>query len=117
MTLENLARIGRLQPHAATTEEIRKLLAGAARSLKDAGNTSNSNASRLTLAYTVANDLIVAGVAPSGHFSSASDGTNGVAQPRHVHPHFIMVPLSNSDQIGDAPSTVGVENTNTLPSG
>lgn len=52
MTLENLARINRLVPHAATREEVAKLLAAAERSLKDAGNTSNSNAGRFAMAYT-----------------------------------------------------------------
>jgi uncharacterized protein (UPF0332 family) len=52
MTLENLARIGSLHPHAPTRDEIAKLLAGAARSLKDAQNATVSNAGRFTLAYT-----------------------------------------------------------------
>ena len=73
MTLENLARIGRLQPHAATREEIRKLLAGAARSLKDAGNTSNSNASRLTLAYTAIMEAAQAALFANGYRSSKSE--------------------------------------------
>ncbi len=74
MTLENLARIGRLQAHAATHEEIRKLLAGAARSLKDAGNTSNSNASRLTLAYTAIMEAAQAALFANGFRPSKSEG-------------------------------------------
>jgi len=73
MTLENLARIGRLQPHAATREEIRKLLAGAARSLKDAGNTSNSNASRLALAYTAIMEAAQAALFANGYRPSKSE--------------------------------------------
>lgn len=74
MTLENLARIGRLQPHAATREEIRKLLAGAARSLRDADNTSVSNASRLTLAYTAIMEAAQAALFANGFRPSKSEG-------------------------------------------
>ena len=74
MTLENLARIGRLLPHAPTREEIGKLLTGAARSLKDAGNTSNSNASRLTLAYTAIMESAQAALFANGYRPSKSEG-------------------------------------------
>lgn len=52
MSLENLARIGRLQPHATDPVEVGKLLKAAARSIKDAENTSISDATRFTSAYT-----------------------------------------------------------------
>lgn len=74
MTLENLVRIGRLQAHAATRREIAKLLAGAARSLKDAGNASNSNASRLTLAYTAIMESAQAALFANGYRPSKSEG-------------------------------------------
>lgn len=74
MTLENLARIGRLLPHAVTGEEIGKLLAGAARSLKDAGNTSNSNASRLALAYTAIMESAQAALFANGYRPSKREG-------------------------------------------
>jgi uncharacterized protein (UPF0332 family) len=74
MTLENLTRIGRLLPHAATREEIGKLLTGAARSLKDAGNASNSNASRLTLAYTAIMESAQAALFANGYRPSKSEG-------------------------------------------
>lgn len=74
MTLENLARIGRLQPHAATREEIRKLLTGAARSLKDAGNAANSNATKLTLAYTAIMEAAQAALFANGFRPSKSEG-------------------------------------------
>lgn len=74
MTLENLARIGRLQTHAATRGEIAKLLAGAARSLKDAGNTANSDATRLTLAYTAIMEGAQAALFANGYRPSKSEG-------------------------------------------
>lgn len=74
MTLENLARIGRLQVHAATREEIRKLLAGAARSLKDASIDGVSNASRLTLAYTAIMEAAQAALFANGFCPSKSEG-------------------------------------------
>lgn len=74
MTLENLSRIGRLQAHAATREEIAKLLAGAARSLKDAGNTANSDATRLTLAYTAIMEAAQAALFANGYRPSKSEG-------------------------------------------
>lgn len=74
MTLENLARIGRLQAHAATGKEIAKLLAGAARSLKDAGNTANSDATRLTLAYTAIMEAAQAALFANGYRPSKSEG-------------------------------------------
>jgi uncharacterized protein (UPF0332 family) len=78
MTLENLARIGRLLPHAPTRQEIRKLLAGAARSLKDAGNASNSNASRLTLAYTAIMESAQAALFANGYRPSKNQGGHHV---------------------------------------
>lgn len=74
MTLENLARIGRLQAHAATRGEIAKLLAGATRSLKDAGNTANSHATRLTLAYTAIMEAAQAALFANGYRPSKSEG-------------------------------------------
>jgi uncharacterized protein (UPF0332 family) len=74
MTLENLARIGRLLPHAATREEIGKLLSGAARSLKDAGNTSNSNATRLAMVYTVIMESAQAALFANGYRPNKSEG-------------------------------------------
>lgn len=74
MTLENLAGIGRLLPHAATREEIAKLLKGAARSLKDAENRSNSNFSRLTLAYTAIMEAAQVALFANGYRPSKSEG-------------------------------------------
>ena len=52
MSLENLAAIGRLKPHAATREEIAKLLAAAERNLRDAARIANSDGTRYICAYT-----------------------------------------------------------------
>lgn len=46
MSLENLARIGRLKAHAPVRGDIVKLLNAAARNLRDAANSDNSNANR-----------------------------------------------------------------------
>lgn len=74
MTLENLAGIGRLLPHTPTSDEIRKLLQAAARSLKDAGNTGVSNASRLTLAYTSIMEAAQVALFANGYRPSKSEG-------------------------------------------
>jgi HEPN domain-containing protein len=52
MSLENLARIGRLKAHVPVRGDIVKLLNAAARNLRDAANTANSKANRYTCAYT-----------------------------------------------------------------
>lgn len=52
MTLENLAAIGRLKPHAATRDEIVKLLSAAERNLRDAKRAANSDGTRYICAYT-----------------------------------------------------------------
>lgn len=52
MTLENLASIGKLKPHAATREEIAKLLRAAERNLRDAKLAAISDGTRYICAYT-----------------------------------------------------------------
>lgn len=74
MSLENLVKIGRLLPHTATPDEISKLLKGAARSLKDAENTSNSNAGRFTMAYTAIMEASRVALLASGYRPSKSEG-------------------------------------------
>lgn len=78
MTLENLVRIGRLVPHAPTREEIGKLLKGAGRSLKDAGNAALSDSSRLTLAYTAIMEAAQAALFANGYRPSKSEGGHHV---------------------------------------
>lgn len=72
--LENLERIGRLQPHTSDRREITKLLEAAARHLKDAGNTANSNGSRLTCAYTAIMQSAQAALFANGYRPSTSAG-------------------------------------------
>lgn len=78
MTLENLARIGRLHAHAPTRAEIIKLLAGAARNLKDAGNASISHAARLTLAYTASMEAAQVALFANGWRPGKSEGGHHV---------------------------------------
>ncbi len=73
MSLENLASIGRLLPHTPTQKEIRSLLAGAARSLKDAGQPAISDATRLTLAYTAIMEAAQAALFANGWRPSKSE--------------------------------------------
>lgn len=51
MTLENLLQIGKLKPHEASQEELRRLLAAARRNLKDAQLAGLSAESRFDIAY------------------------------------------------------------------
>ena len=51
MSLENLARIGKLKAHAADRVEINRLLASAERALKDAAVAALSSDTRLRTAY------------------------------------------------------------------
>lgn len=74
MTLENLARVGRLMPHSTTRTEVGKLLAGAARSLKDARHAANSDATRLVLAYTAIMEAAQAAMFANGYRPSKSEG-------------------------------------------
>jgi hypothetical protein len=74
MTLENLARIHRLQQHTATRSEIAKLLSGAARNLRDAANASVSDAGRFTAAYTAIMEIAQVALFANGYRPSKSEG-------------------------------------------
>jgi uncharacterized protein (UPF0332 family) len=74
MSLENLLRIGRLRTHTADRQEIVKLLKGAARNLKDAENTTNSNAVRFTCAYTAIMQASQAAMFANGYRPNTSEG-------------------------------------------
>lgn len=74
MSLENLARIGRLKPHTTDRAELAKLLKGAERSLKDAENTSVSNAGRFTCAYTAIMEAAQAALFANGYRPNTSEG-------------------------------------------
>ena len=51
MTLKTLERIGKLQPHKATVEEISRLSVAARRNLNDAHHENISAESRFDMAY------------------------------------------------------------------
>lgn len=74
MSLENLAKIGRLQPHATDRLEIVRLIQGAERSLKDAENATVSNAGRFTLAYTAIMEAAQAALFANGYRPNTREG-------------------------------------------
>lgn len=78
MSLENLLRIGRVRPHTTDRREIGKLLNGAARNLKDAGNPDNSNAVRFTCAYTAIMQASQAALFANGYRPNTSEGGHHV---------------------------------------
>jgi len=73
MSLENLARIGRLKAHAPTRTEIVKLLVAAARNLRDASHTENSTSNRYTCAYTAIMQAAQAALFANGYRPSTSE--------------------------------------------
>lgn len=73
MTLENLARIGRLKALAPVRGDIVKLLNAAARNLRDAAHTANSNANRYTCAYTAIMQCAQAALYANGFRPSTSE--------------------------------------------
>lgn len=74
MSLENLAKIGALRPHTTDRLEMARLLKGAERSLKDAGSTSISNATRFTSAYTAIMEAAQAALFANGYRPDAGKG-------------------------------------------
>lgn len=74
MSLENLLRIGRIRPHTIDRREIGKLLNGAARNLKDAGNPDNSNAGRFICAYTAVMQISQAALFANGYRPNTNEG-------------------------------------------
>ncbi len=74
MSLENLVKSGRLLRHTTSRAEIGRLLKGAARSLKDAENTANSNAGRFSLTYTAIMETAQAALFANGYRPSKSEG-------------------------------------------
>ena len=78
MSLENLLRIGRIRPHTTDRREIGKLLNGAARNLKDAGNPGNSSAVRFTCAYTAIMQASQAALFANGYRPNTGEGGHHV---------------------------------------
>ena len=73
MTLENLARIGKLKAHAADEREIERLLASADRALADASVAGLSADSRLELAYRALMQAALAAMLATGYRPAASE--------------------------------------------
>jgi hypothetical protein len=73
MTLENLARIGKLKAHAADEREIARLLESADRVLKDASVAGLSTDSRLELAYRALMQAALAAMIANGYRPATSE--------------------------------------------
>ena len=72
MTLQNLLKIGRLKPHAPTTQEIRRLLA-AERNLVDARAEIISDETRFDVAYKAIMQLALIAMMASGYRPSTNE--------------------------------------------
>ncbi len=97
MTLDNLARIGKLKAHAADEREIARLLESADRALKDASAATLSSDSRLELAYRALMQAALAAILANGYRPSTSE-------PGHHQLLIQMLPKT----IGIAPGRVQV---------
>lgn len=73
MTLENLARIGKLKAHAADEREIARLLESSDRALKDAPVAGLSTDSRLELAYRALMQAALAAMLANGYRPATSE--------------------------------------------
>lgn len=93
MSLDDLARNGRLKAYAADEREIARLLESAERALKDASAATLSSDSRLDLAYRALMQAALAAMMGSGYRPSTS-------QPGHHQlliqalPHTIGMPAA-----------------------
>jgi uncharacterized protein (UPF0332 family) len=72
MTLQNLAKIGRVHPHEPTAGEIARLLGAAQRALKDAALAANSLETRFDCAYKALMQCALAGMLANGYRPSTS---------------------------------------------
>jgi uncharacterized protein (UPF0332 family) len=73
MTLQNLVRIGKLNPHTATREEVTKLFAAARRSLEDSRVKGISPEARFDLAYKSVMQCSMTALIASGFRPSTSE--------------------------------------------
>ena len=73
MTLQNLLKIGRLKPHAATPQEIQRLLAAAERNLMDARIEAISDETRFDVAYKAIMQLALIAMMASGYRPSTNE--------------------------------------------
>lgn len=97
MTLDKLARSGKLKAHAADEREIARLLDSADRALRDASAATLSNDSRLDLAYRALMPAALAAMMGNGYRPSTS-------QPGH---HQLLI-QALPDTIGMAPARAQV---------
>ena len=73
MSLENLARIGKLKPHAPDRSEIARLLESAERALKDAALGNLSSDTRLKAAYGALMQAALAAMYAKGYRPTTSE--------------------------------------------
>ena len=97
MTLENLARIGKLKAHAADEREIARLLEAADRALEDAAVPQLSTDARLDLAYKGMMQAALAATLANGYRPATSE-------PGHHQVVLQALPKT----IGTAPERVRV---------
>jgi hypothetical protein len=67
MTLQNLAKIGQLKPHAATAAEIQRLLTAVKRNLADAAQQGNSAETCFDCAYKAIMQCALTAMLASGY--------------------------------------------------
>lgn len=72
MTLQNLAKIGQLNPHKVTGEEVTRLLAAARRNLADAQVKSISNETRFDCGYKAVVQCALVAMMANGYRPSTS---------------------------------------------
>ena len=92
MTLKNLERIGKLQTHEATVEEISRLSVAARRNLSDAHHEDISAESRFDMAYKAIMQYAIIALMGNGYRHAASE-------PGH-----------HATLIQSLPTTVGLSN-------
>lgn len=72
MTLQNLAKIGQLNPHKATAEEVARLLTAVRRNLADAEVKSISNETRFDCGYKAVMQCALIAMMANGYRPSTS---------------------------------------------
>lgn len=73
MTLQNLLRIGRLKEHAATAQEVQRLLVAIDRNLADADVTTISDETRFDAAYKAVMQCALVAMMVSGFRPATSE--------------------------------------------
>ena len=72
MSLENLIKINQLQRHAATADEVQRLLAAANRNLADSGVAGLSDETRFDAAYKSIMQCAMLGLMANGYRPSTT---------------------------------------------